>query len=104
MNEETNAAGSIPTNRLKEMFYDFGFQYYVAGRCGVASLLHPVAGNLFHHAIEMLLKGALCDRASESERHRMGHELKLLWGAFKAQYAGGADLDHDAVIAQIRGN
>jgi len=35
MNKETHPAGSIPTDRLKEKYYDFGFQYYVAGRCAV---------------------------------------------------------------------
>jgi hypothetical protein len=34
MNKETHPAGSIPTDRL-EKYYEFGFQYYVAGRCAV---------------------------------------------------------------------
>jgi len=40
-------------------FFGFGFQYYLAGRYAVAAQLLPVAANLLHHAIEMLLKGEL---------------------------------------------
>jgi hypothetical protein len=102
MNKETNPAGSIPTDRLKGKYYDFGFQYYVAGRCAVASLLQPVAGNLFHHAIEMLLKGALFGHVGKRKLRDMGHELESIWKAFKARYAAGPNLQHfDAVIAEL---
>ena len=38
-------------------FFGFGYQYYLAGRYAVAAQLLPIAANLLHHAIEMLLKG-----------------------------------------------
>ena len=100
--KKTKAAGSYPTDRLKGKYYDFGFQYYVAGRCGVASRFDPVAGTLFHHAIEMLLKGALCDHVSKRERFRMKHKLTRIWRAFKDGYGAGPDLDNfDAVVAEL---
>jgi hypothetical protein len=40
-------------------FFRYGSQYYLAGRYGMFAGLMPVAANLHHHGIEMLLKGAL---------------------------------------------
>ena len=99
----TKAVGSYPTDRLKGKYYDFGFQYYVAGRCGVASQFDPVAGTLFHHAVEMLLKGALCDHVSKRKRRHMKHKLTPIWRAFKARYGAGLDLDNfDAIVAELQ--
>jgi hypothetical protein len=42
-----------------DAFFKTGSQYYIAGRFAAFAWFHPVAGNLFHHAIEMYLKGAL---------------------------------------------
>ncbi len=40
-------------------FCRLGIDYYVAGRFAALSGIFPVAGNQLHHAVEMLLKGAL---------------------------------------------
>ena len=67
-------------------FYSYGFQYYVAGRFAVIAQLSPVAANLLHHAIEMLLKGELV-HLEEKQRRDMGHDLTKLWPAYKKQMA-----------------
>jgi hypothetical protein len=52
-----NVAPADP-GRLSQELIERGLQYYVNGRYAtIAGFL--VAGNLFHHAIEMLLKGGL---------------------------------------------
>ena len=56
-------------------FYRFGFQYYVAGRFAVIAQFSPVAANLLHHAIEMLLKGEL---AYLDEKQRSPHSLRSM--------------------------
>ena len=41
-------------------FFNNGIQYYAAARMLFFARGAPVTGNLAHHAVEMLLKGALC--------------------------------------------
>lgn len=93
---------SISTDRLKQMYFDLGVQYYAAGRCGVASWWNPVAANLMHHAVEMFLKGGLCPHITEADRRNLGHNLSRIWEAFKAQYDPAGKLKHfDAFIAGL---
>jgi hypothetical protein len=88
--------------RLREEYINYGFQYYMLGRCGVAAWAHPVAGNLFHHAIEMLLKGGLCPHTTEDGRIKTGHRLPRIWKAFKAQYdASGQLARFDALVRRL---
>jgi hypothetical protein len=47
---------------------------------------NPVAANLFHHAVEMLLKGGLCPHTTEADRIKLGHQLPRIWKAFKTVY------------------
>jgi len=83
-------------------FFRYGCQYYVAGRYGVFAALIPVAANLQHHAIEMLLKGALSKTMTLAEmKNKLGHKLDKCWEAFKGM-AGDASLRRfDQVIAEL---
>ncbi len=83
-------------------FFRYGCQYYVAGRYGVFASLIPVAATLHHHAIELLLKGALSKSMTLKEmRDRLGHKLERCWEAFKAQ-AGDASLSRfDRAIQEL---
>ena len=70
-------------------FCQRGIDYYVAGRFSALpgrSII--VSGNLLHHAIEMLLKGALCKAQTHSPQQIrwMGHNLKRAWKAFKSSF------------------
>lgn len=75
----------MDTERLAIEFFKYGCQYYVAGRYGVYAAFMPVAANLQHHAIEMLLKGALAKSMTAKEiKLKLGHKLDATWEVFKA--------------------
>jgi hypothetical protein len=71
--------------RLKTLYFDTALQYQIAARFATIVGMSPVAGNLFHHAIEMYLKGALCKVLDEAQRRRLGHDLKRIWRRYKRQ-------------------
>ena len=88
--------------RLRAEYIELGFQYYMLGRCGVAALANPVAGNQFHHAVEMLLKGGLCTHMTEDERIKLGHRLPRIWKKFKAQFDPSNQLARfDALVRNL---
>ncbi len=63
-----------------------GAQYYVAGRAAFFATCLPVAGNLLHHAVEMLIKGDLIQSLRRSELKRPQHNLKRLWKSYKSRH------------------
>ncbi len=91
---------------LKELhFLNLGVQYYVAARCAALAGLPSVCGNLYHHAIEMLVKARLSQtRTLEVLSQRdFGHNLKALWTAFKAEFPGaGLEQFDDTVVTLHR--
>jgi hypothetical protein len=66
-------------------FFKIGSQYYIAARFAAFAWFHPVVGNLFHHAIEMYLKGALSKTKNLSDLRKLSHNLPRIWSAFKVQ-------------------
>jgi hypothetical protein len=82
-------------------FFKIGCQYYIAARFAAFAWFHPVVGNLFHHAIEMYLKGALSKTRGLSDLRKLSHNLPSIWSAFKAG-ATDPSLDRfDAIIAGL---
>ena len=83
-------------------FFDWGIQYYVAARfCSMAKLM-PVNGNLYHHAVEMLLKGQLSKKLPPEElKKRFGHNLPALWQAFKHEVPNETIARYDVVITEL---
>jgi hypothetical protein len=66
-------------------FVRSGYEYYANARFAMHTNSSYVCGNLFHHAIEMLLKADLAkNRKSLEELERMKHNLKRLWRAYAA--------------------
>jgi HEPN domain-containing protein len=61
-------------------------QYYIGGRFLALTRQFPVSANLLHHAIEMLLKGALSRTHSRDQIRALRHDLKKLWRAFKTAH------------------
>jgi hypothetical protein len=53
------------------IFMETGSQYYTTARFAMHAQCMPVCGNLFHHAVEMLLKGGL---AQKGENARLFNE------------------------------
>src|SRR5271154_5387432 len=75
---------TVPKPDTIDDFFIYGSQYYVAGRWGMFAALMPVAANLHHHAIEMLMKGALAKTMStEDLRLKLGHRLPKAWKKLK---------------------
>ena len=68
---------------LRQELTDRGLQYYIAARYATAAGFIPVAGSLFHHAIEMFLKGYLSETLAETELLKLSHSLKRAWRLFK---------------------
>jgi hypothetical protein len=77
---------SHPTReeKMSDAFFVIGSQYYALATYCADQIYLPVAATLFHHAIEMLIKGFLAKRKTSAELKRLGHDLELLWQEFKA--------------------
>jgi hypothetical protein len=89
---------SNDAERTKAHFFGLGVHYYVTARFAVFAQFNPVCGNLFHHAIEMFLKGGLA-HLGLVELKRLGHKLPAAWSAFKG---GDVSLDRfDSVIGEL---
>lgn len=64
-------------------------------------MLLPVIGNLFHHAIELYIKGYLSIKLTENELLSYKHNLKELWKVFK-QEVNELELDNfNELIATV---
>ena len=94
--------------RTRELFFQFGTQYYVAGRSAVFAQAMPVSASILHHAIEMFLKGCLFGTVltqDESKKklkefkREFGHNLHRLWQSFKSKESDPAlDRFDDTVL------
>jgi len=91
----------MATRDFSGEYFRFGTQYYVSGRVATALGLLPVPGNLFHHAIELFLKGDLCRALSAAELKDFHHNLKCLWTAFKHKHKDPALATFDARIKAL---
>ncbi len=79
----------VPSSHVPQVsLLPLGLQYLVAGRFLALQLQVPVAGNLYHHAIEMFLKAALAPStpARELASRKLGHNLGTLWDRFKTTH------------------
>jgi hypothetical protein len=73
-------------NQQAQMFAENACQYYTAARFAMYAQRFPVCGNLFHHAVEMALKGGLARKRELAEVEDMGHRLRIIWRAFKNDF------------------
>jgi hypothetical protein len=61
----------------------------------------PVCGILFHHTVEMLLKGGLALKRPVSELEAMRHRLKVIWRTVKADFPEPSLERHNSTIARL---
>jgi hypothetical protein len=96
------AAPEVEQKDVIHEFFRYGSQYYLAGRYGMFAGLMPVAANLHHHGIEMLLKGALSKSMTLQDLNwKLRHNLPKIWKRFKKQ-ANDASLNRfDKVIKEL---
>jgi hypothetical protein len=83
---------------FRDIFYACGMQYYVAARFAARAGLVPTHGNLFHHAIDMCLKGALVGTLTVAEMKGISHHLPMLWDRFKEKETDPALARFDSTI------
>ena len=69
-------------------FLPLALQCLVSARFMALQLQVPVAGNLFHHAVEFFLKEAVAHRVPVSRlaSRKLGHDLEALWREFKVEH------------------
>lgn len=88
--------------RLKSEYFNIGTQYYLAARFLAFPPQAPVVGNLFHHAIEMYLKGHLSVKLPESYlKGTLRHKLENIWREFKNDAPHPALARFDKTIAAL---
>jgi hypothetical protein len=85
-----------------EEFINLGMQYYVAGRALSWAGVLPVAGNLYHHSLEMLLKACLSRKYSLADlKKKFRHRLGDAWIEFKMEYPDPELCAFDDTIVDI---
>jgi len=87
--------------RIEEQFFTVGTQYYVSGRASAFASCLPVCGNLFHHAIEMYLKGYLSRQLSTQSLKKLRHDLRRTWRQFKVQHADPILNGYDLTVGRL---
>jgi len=86
---------------LEDLYFRYATDYYVVARFAFFARSMPTAGNLFHHAVELYLKGSLTHELNEKGRKNLGHRLDRIWRRFK-QSNREPQLDRfDGVIAAL---
>ncbi len=82
-------------------FFRTGLEYYIAGRFSFFVRGISICGNLFHHAVEMIIKGHLAKTLSEPEVRSFQHRLVDLWEKFKSVTGNSQLLEFDGVVADL---
>jgi hypothetical protein len=86
---------------LRVLYLTTALQYHIAARYTAFAGFVPVCGVLFHHAIEMYLKGRLCLKLDEFQLRGLGHRLKKAWKKFKQEMSDGTLDQFDRVISGL---
>jgi len=79
---------TTPTPNAYLQFFQLAIQYYVSARFAAMAPCMPVAGNLYHHAIELILKGELSKSTPLLELAKSRHSLKKTWKKFVKLFPG----------------
>jgi hypothetical protein len=64
------------------LYFKIGVEYYVAGRAAWHHNHFQIAGNLFHHAVEMMLKAVLMQKSvytAQQLKDKFRHGIRRLW-------------------------
>ena len=78
------AAGPPDAQELQMEYFRTALEYHIAARFSALSFFMPMSGVVFHHAIELYLKGLLCPLLNEKKRKRLGHNLQRAWKRYKS--------------------
>jgi hypothetical protein len=94
---------AMPVSEVADIrLMGLGVDYYVVGRAAALAQRMPLAGNQFHHALEVMLKARLSQKHSLLKLSReFGHYLPRLWEAFKADFPGRDLREFDETVATL---
>ena len=75
--EEVEMKTKVQHNdELSSVFLELGCQYYVVARYCASVFFMPICATMFHHAIEMLIKGYLVRSHPSPDLKKAGHDLE----------------------------
>src|SRR5262245_54609964 len=92
---------AMKKDHLLAEYFRAALHYYIAARYAMIARLLPTPGNLVHHAIEFLLKGALIETLDETGRRDFHHYLQELWQFYKSERNNPALDKFDQTISDI---
>jgi hypothetical protein len=96
------SVSSMTANPHADYFVERGCEYYATARFAMHAQRPLICGNLFHHCIEMLLKGGLAKRGKTlTELEDMRHSLKKLWRAYKNEHPEAQLERHNKTIKKL---
>jgi hypothetical protein len=88
-------------DKLRDAFLVLGSQYYALARYCAENFYLPITATLFHHAIEMLLKGYLTKYKTSKELKTVRHNLVALWEIYKDNSTEESLSRFDYTITQL---
>ena len=91
-----------PTLDIDSYYFNLATQYYVTARWATFTISGTVAGNLFHHAVELYLKGDLSRSMPQNQLRIFGHNLNRLWKAYKRKYSAVGLASFDNCIRALQ--
>ena len=93
---------SVDDSLNADFFVKSGCEYYATARFAMHAQRSLICGNLFHHAVEMLLKAGLAKRGkSLPELESMRHNLTKLWRAYKNDHPEAELERHSKTIKRL---
>lgn len=94
-------AAPAPAPDIDRHYFDLATQYYVTARWATFAIAGTVTGNLYHHAVELYLKGDLSRSVPRYHLTMFGHNLRRLWKAYKQKYSTSDLSGFDSCIKQL---
>jgi hypothetical protein len=87
---------------VRYKLFEYGLEYYFIARVSAYARLSHIFGNLYHHAVEMMLKSHFCRTKSLHVIFKeYGHHLASLWKDFKADFSDKDLSCFDLLIADL---
>lgn len=89
------------SDKLSNAFLVLGSEYYAIARFSASVFYMPICATMFHHALEMLIKGYLVRSYTLDELKKVKHNLDKLWVMFKAKTGDTALMQYDATVSYL---
>jgi len=82
-------------------FMEAGLEYLISGRFAIANRMIAIAGNLYHHGIEYILKSYLLNTMSVADIRLLGHNLVNIWNKTKSNMPNIELNKFDSIIQRL---